>query len=158
MASRIHCAVEAVFSQYLRAKLDSRRSDARGRTAQKLFVSMTYFRRSFQGSATSWSGKVALATAFEMLLLDSSGAIRKSLVRRTKLLLKGVPGTQAMQTAVDDLYAARCDVVHQGNTETSFEIGVAREAYVRCFVTIGERLPRLNGNSLSPLGDLIGDV
>jgi hypothetical protein len=157
LAQRVHDAVELVYAEYLRAQLDHGRPDARRRTVRKLFESMSYFRRSLQGSPTSWSGKVALATAFEMLLLDNSGAIRRTLVRRTQLLLRGVAGTRAMQSAVDDLYGARSALVHSGDDEAEADMVLAREAYVRCFVELSHRLPGLRRNTKTPLGDLIGD-
>ena len=157
LAQRVHNAVEAVYAEYLRAQFHPGKPAAHERTVMKLFDSMSYFRRSFQGSPTSWSGKVALATAFEMLLLDSSGAIRRTLVRRTRLLLKGIPGTKAMQSAVDDLYGARNALVHEGDDGAEADMAVAREAYVRCFVELGHRLPGLRRTTETPLGDLIGD-
>ena len=157
LAQRVHDAVEAVYAEYLRTQFHHGNPDARDRTVRKLFDSVSYFRRSFQGSSTSWSEKVALATAFEMLLLDNSGAIRKTLVRRTRLLLKGVPGTRAMQSAVDDLYGARSALVHAGDDGAGADMALAREAYVRCFVELGHRLPAVRRSTQTPLGDLIGD-
>lgn len=158
LAAEVHEAVEAVYADYLRAQSLQGRRDARQRTARKIFESMSYFRRSFQGSATSWSGNIALATAFEMLLLDGTPrGIRSELVRRARLLLKGMPGTQAMQTAVDDLYGSRNALVHAGDDEAEVDVGRAREAYVRCFVEIARRLPSLGRSRTdTPLGDLMG--
>ena len=158
LARDVHDAVEFVYAEYLRSRFHQGPRDARQRTVTKLFESMGYFRRSFQGSSTSWSGSVALATAFEMLLLDSTGGIRNALVRRSKLLLKGTPGTKAMQAAVGDLYAARNALVHAGDDDGEADIARAREAYVRCFVEITHRLPALNRQTATPLGDLIGDA
>ena len=157
LANEVHEAVEVVYSDYLRSHFHHGKRDARQRTVRKLYNSMGYFRRSFQGSSTSWSGTVALATAFEMLLLDSTGGIRQALVRRTQLLLKGTPGTRAMQAAVGDLYAARNALVHAGDDDAEADVAHAREAYVRCFVEITRRLPKLDPNTATPLGDLIGD-
>jgi hypothetical protein len=154
----VHDAVEAVYAEYLRAQFHHGKLNARERAVRKLFDSMSYFRRSLQGSPTNWSGKVALATAFEMLLLDSSGAIRRTLVRRTRLLLKGVPGTRAMQGAVDDLYGARSALVHAGDDLAEADMGLAREAYVHCFVELGHRLPGLRRHTETPLGDMVGDT
>lgn len=158
LAQRVHDAVEAVYAEYLRAQFHHGKPDARERTVRKLFDSMSYFRRSFQGSPTIWSGKVALGTALEMLLLDGSGAIRRTLVRRTRLLLKGIPGTRAMQSAVDNLYGARSALVHTGEEGAEADMALAQEAYVRCFVELGHRLPGLRRSTRTPLGDLIGDL
>jgi hypothetical protein len=157
LAREVHDAVEVVYGEYLRSRFRQGGSDARHRTVTKLFESMGYFRRSFQGTSTSWSGNVALATAFEMLLLDSTGGIRNGLVRRTKLLLKGTSGTRAMQAAVGDLYTARNALVHAGDDDAEADVARAREAYVRCFVEIARRLPALKRQTATPLGDLIGD-
>jgi hypothetical protein len=156
VAQRVHDAVEAVYAKYLRAQF-ARRPDARERVVRKLFESMSYFRRSFQASPASWSAKVALATAFELILLDSSSAIRRTLVRRTAILLKGTPGTRSMQAAVDDLYVARSALVHAGDDTSDVAMAVAREAYVRCFVELASRLPSVARRSEAPLGELIGD-
>lgn len=158
VAAEVHDAVEVVYADYLRAQFHHGRRDARQRTVRKLFDSMSYFRRSFQGSATNWSGNVALATAFEMLLLDSTpGGIRSVLVRRAKLLLKGTPGTRAMQEAVGDLYGSRNALLHAGNDGVEVDVVRAREAYVRSFVEIVRRLPSLRPRTKTPLGDLSGD-
>lgn len=92
LARKVHDAVEVVYGDYLRSRFHPQRRGARHRTATKLFESMGYFRRSFQGSSTSWSGTVALATAFEMLLLDNTGGIRNALVRPHKAPPQGHPG------------------------------------------------------------------
>ncbi len=156
LAKRVHDAVDVVYAEYLRAQF-ARKPDARERTVRKLFESMCYFRRAFQGAPGSWSGKVALATAFELLLLDSSSAIRHTLVRRSKLLLKGTAGTRSMQAAVEDLYVARSELVHAGDDSADVDLRFAREAYVRCFVEIAGRITSLGRQSATPLGDLIGD-
>ena len=159
LAAEVHDAVDAVYAEYLRAQFHHGRRDARQRTVRKMFDSMSYFRRSFQGSATSWSGTVALATAFEMLLLDSTpGGIRKELIGRTKLLLKGTPGTRSLQAAVDEVYGARNDLVHAGDDTVDVDVARAREAYVRCFVALARRLPTLKRQTETPIGDLIGST
>lgn len=157
LANEVHDAVEVVYGEFLRSHLSDGHRDARQRTAMKLYNSMGYFRRSFQGSSTSWSGLVALSTAFEMLLLDSTGGVRNTLVRRTRLLLTGTPGTRAMQAAVDEVYSARNALVHAGDDDADADVASAREAYVRCFVEITRRLPQLDRKTATPLGDLIGD-
>jgi hypothetical protein len=157
LAQRTYDAVEAVYAEYLRSQFHHGKPDARQRTVRKLFDSMSYFRRSFQGTPARWSGKVALATAFEMLLLDNSGGIRRALVDRTRLLLKGTPGTRKMQCAVDDVYAARNALVHAGDEGAEADMALAREAYVRCFVELALRLPSLRRSTGTPLSDLIGD-
>jgi hypothetical protein len=156
LAQRVHDAVDVVYSEYLRAQF-ARTPDARERTVRKLFESLGYFRRGFQGPG-SWSGKVALATAFELLLLDSSSAIRNTLIRRSRLLLKGTAGTRSLQAAVEDLYVARSKLVHAGDDSALVDMGLAREAYVRCFVEIARRIPTLSRQSPTPLGDLTGDT
>lgn len=158
LAQRVHDAVEVVYARYLRAQFHHGTPGAPERTVRKLFDSIGYFRRSLQGSPSSWSGKVALATAFEMLLLDSSGATRISLVRRTRLLLKGQPGTRQMPAAVEELYAARNALVHAGDAEADANMALAREAYVRCFVELAFRLHTVRRHTATPLGDLIGDA
>ena len=62
-----------------------------------------------------------------------------------------------MQRAVDDLYRARSAVVRSGDDSAEADMTLAREAYVRCFVELGRRLPSLRRGAAAPLGDLIGD-
>jgi hypothetical protein len=100
---------------------------------------------------------VNLSTAFEMLLTDNYGAVQSTLVRRTKLLLRGARGTRAMQQAVGDLYESRSEMVHGGARGTIPDLMAARRAYVLCLVGLVERMTDLSPSPSSPVKDLCGD-
>ena len=154
---RVHAAVEDLYGRYLRYEFRNTKPDAVSRTVKKLFESMAYFRRSYQRSATGWIAKVSLATAFEMLLTDSYGAVGATLTRRTGLLLRGVPGTRAMQAAVRNLYDSRSAMVHRGSDDALHDIDQARRAYVLCLVELVERLPQLTSSAAEPIRALTAD-
>lgn len=158
LGERVHRAAEAVYTEYLRDRIAAPRQNARTRTVRKLFDGVGFFRRSYQRGSSDWRAKVSLATAFEMLLTDSYGAVRATLQRRTRLLLKGVPGTRSMQAAVGNLYESRSELVHTGSDDAEVDMALARRAFVLCFTELAERLPSLPERAATPIRDLTGDA
>lgn len=159
-ADRVEAAVTAVYRGYLSHSIGRSGDSTGARVFRKLFDSMTYFKRSFAASERDWQGVVSLATAFEMLLTDAyAPGVGDRLTRRTKLLLRGTPGTLSYQRAVADLYDARSQIVHSGTTPSSTDLHLARGAYVLAFCALTERLNRLAGVAKSsPIRDLVGDA
>ena len=157
LAERIHSANELIYSAYLRQRIRGGRDNAATRTARKMFDAIGFFRRSHEQSPDGWRSKVSLSTAFELLLTDSYGAVRETLQRRTRLLLRGVPGTREMQRAVSDLYISRSELVHSGDEAAYADMVTARRAFVLCFVALAERLGSLSLASGTPIRDLTGD-
>lgn len=158
LVNRIHDANELVYTAYLRQRIARGRDNACTRTVRKMFDAIGFFRRAHEQSPEGWRSKISLATAFELLLTDSYGAVRETLQRRTHLLLRGVPGTRAMQGAVGDLYESRSELVHAGNEEAPVDMAIARRAFVLCFVVLAERLRALPPSSATPIRDLTGDT
>jgi hypothetical protein len=152
-AVRAHTAVEQLFTSYLHDRVLRRRETARTRTVTKFFNALSFYRRSFQRGPGDWRAKVALATAFEMLLTDSYGGITTILKRRASLLLTGVPGVVKMVSAVESTYVARSSVVHSG-TDSDADLARARLAFALCFVALVERLPNLSATTATPIADL----
>jgi hypothetical protein len=154
----LYSALDNVYTGYLTNSVLSDRDDATSRTYRKLFEALTYFRRSFHVSDADWSATISLSTAFEMLLTDHfASGVSTRLVRRLRLLLKGTPGTRSYQTAVADLYDARSQIVHAGETPSA-DLLTARRAFVLAFVSLTSRLHTLNNSSATPIRDLTGDL
>ena len=84
-------------------KVASKKLNAQGRTINRTFGSLEMFRGSFADSTDDRTGRVALSTAFEMLLTDHYGGVRATPVSRSRELMRGQPGTRAMQNAIGDL-------------------------------------------------------
>ena len=159
LAERIHTAVDAVHSGYLRHSFGAEKDCVYGRVHRKLFEALAFFRRSFRRSDKDWSAIVSLAVAFEMLLTDGYARnIRQRLLRRIRKLLRGVDGSRKYTKAVGDLYEARGAIVHTGTTERVVDMQHARRAFVHAFVAIVEALPRLSRTSQAPIKELVGDA
>ena len=157
LVERIHDANELIYEAYLRQWIGGARQNARTRTVRKVFDAIGFFRRAHEQLPDGWRSKVSLATAFELLLTDSYGGVRGTLQRRTRLLLRGTAGTQAMQQAVGELYESRSELVHAGNEDAPVDMAAARRAFVLCFVVLAERLGTLAPTSSTPIRDLTGD-
>lgn len=157
-ADRLHDAVDHVYGGYLMYGRHRIKGDARSRVYRKTFDSLSYFKQSFSRSDHDWRATVSLATAFEMLLTDTyREGVTARLQRRTKILLSGVRGRAGYEQAVTDVYAARSEIVHSGARTTDPDLHAARQAWVRCFLGIVDRLPQLNTRSGTPVSDLLGD-
>lgn len=156
MAAAISQAVEVTYTRYLRQRFEHR-TDARSRTARKMFDSLAYFRRSNQRSTQVWGASISLATAFEMLLTDHYGDPSGTIARRTQILLRGVRGTEALQHAVRTMYTARSELVHQGNEDVEVDLVLARQAYVRCFIALSDRFESIDPGWTQPIGQLLDD-
>jgi hypothetical protein len=158
LADRIHSAVKTIHSGFLRYSFGSEKDSVRGRIYRKLFEATFFFRRSFHRSDTNWSAVVSVAVAFEMLLTDGYAPnVRTRVVRRTRNLLRGVPGMRSYTKAVHDLYAARGAIVHAGTTQQAVDLQRARRAFVHAFVAIAEAMPNLSPASVTPMKELAGD-
>jgi len=159
MATRINRAVSSVHAGYLKHSVGHTSNSMLARVYRKLFEALVFFRRSFHKTDDDWGGIISLAIAFEMSLTDSYAAgVHERIVRRTKLLLRGVPGTKKYVQSVRDLYTARGGVVHSGSTTEPVDLKVARNAFVNMFVALTERLDSLRSSSTAPMRDLAGDT
>jgi hypothetical protein len=147
--------VEKLYIAQLQLKVAGKKLNAQGRTINRMFGSLQMFRRSFASSADDWTGRVALSTAFEMLLTDNYGAVRSTLVSRSKQLMRGQRGTRAMQQAINDLYVSRSELVHGDEQTTSADMHVARRAYALCFLELAKRTHRIPAKTTTPIGDVL---
>jgi hypothetical protein len=154
---KIDAAVAAVYRGHL-AHMWRRRRNAQTRTYDRFFASLSYFLRSFHNEGRSWAAAVSLATAFEMILTDQySGGATRRLERRLGLVLRGIAGRLAYETAFAELYAARGDLVHAGTEPTGLDLHVAQQAFVRAFCVIAPRIDQLPLRTASPMVSLTGD-
>jgi hypothetical protein len=151
----IRIQVESLYSAQLKQNLRGRPRNARERTIGRMFRSLQMFRRSYVPSADDWTGKVALSTAFEMLLTDHYGSVGPTLERRSRQLLRGKPGTRVMQHSVRDLYSARSQLVHGAALTTEADMASARRAYALCFLELGRLVPLMPLQTGTPVGDVV---
>lgn len=147
--------VEKLYVAQLKLKVASKRPNAPERTVNRLFDSLQMFRRSFVDSANDWTGRVALSTAFEMLLTDHYGQVKATLVRRGKRLMRGQRGTRAMQRAIEDLYVSRSEFVQGAEQTTVADMYLARRAYALCFLELAKRIDQIPRITSTPVGDVV---
>lgn len=147
--------VEKLYVAQLKLKVARKKLNASGRTVNRLFDSLQMFRRSFADSTDDWTGRVALSTAFEMLLTDHYGKVKSTLVSRSKQLMRGQRGTRAMQQAIGDLYVSRSEFVHGAEQTTSADMHTARRAYALCFLELSKRIDKIPTTTSTPVGDVV---
>lgn len=147
--------VEKLYLAQLQLKVAGKKLNAQSRTVNRMFASLQMFRRSFAGSTDDWTGRVALSTAFEMLLTDNYGAVRTTLVSRGRELMRGQRGTRAMQQAIGDLYVSRSELVHGAEQTTVADMHLARRAYALCFLALSKRVEQISGTTPTPIGDIV---
>jgi hypothetical protein len=136
-----------------------RRRNAQSRTYDRLFVSLSYFLRSFHNGGQNWSAAVALSTAFEMLLTDSyAPGVTRRLERRLGLVLRGIVGRRGYERAFADIYDARGDLVHAGTDPIDLDLHTARQAFVHAFCVVALRIARLHTRERSPMTVLTRDA
>jgi hypothetical protein len=150
----IRASVDFVYSGYLQRLADMAIDDARSRTYQRLFTSLTYFRRSYRRSANDFASIVTLSTAFELMLTDSSGGVGPALRKNAATLLKGKRGVKRMTDAVSDLYQARCDLVHAGRPADP-DLDLSRRAFALCFIGLAGRIERIVPGTSTPVTDML---
>lgn len=109
---------------------------------QKLFQCLRYFRKSFRQTGNNFDEIVNITVAFEILLMDSHprGRLVEELTTRLKLAFRGVRGSRNMVAAFDNLYKARCEIVHGGGTALSVDLDFARRMFVLAFMNTMKRL------------------
>jgi hypothetical protein len=152
-SKEIFSALELLFSGYLKHSVGRPKSTV-GKVHRKVMEAVTFFRRSFQPGRDDWTAVISLATAFEMLLTDRFEAgVTARLRNRTQALLRGVRGTRRYQAAVEALYVARSETVHEGKTSRLY-LYDARQAFVLCFLKIMRRMPQLREGQPSPMAYL----
>ena len=105
---RVSKLIREMEARYRRRALSLGGGGVKTRLARKVHDSFHYFRRSFRVDGYPGEMAVALATAFEVLLTDNySRGVGSTIMDHLRLILRRVPGTRAMQAAVEHLYTAR---------------------------------------------------
>lgn len=155
LGADLQTQVEKLYVAQLRLKVAGNKLNALGRTVNRLFDSLQMFRRSFADSPDDWTGRVALSTAFEMLLTDHYGAVKATLVSRSRELMRGQRGTRAMQQAIGDLYVSRSEFVHGAEQTTSADMHLAQRAYALCFLELSKRIDQIPAVTSTPVGDVV---
>lgn len=155
LGTDMQAQVEKLYLAQLQLKLAGKKLNAQGRTINRMFGSLQMFRRSFANSTDDWTGRVALSTAFEMLLTDHYGGVRATLASRSKELMRGQRGTRAMQQAIGDLYVSRSEFVHGAEQTTSADMHLARRAYALSFLELSKRVDQISATTPTPIGDIV---
>jgi phosphopantothenate synthetase len=126
---------------------------------RKLSNALGYFRRSFRATPNADEALVNLGAAFEVLLTDHySPGVGGRITRRLKLALSGEPDADALCASVDDLYRARSEAIHTGETDLAVDLRKAQRTFGTAFLTMVERLPRVPRTSNDPIADMLGDT
>lgn len=123
----------------------------------KLFQSLRYFRKSFRETESNFDEMVNVTIAFETMLIDSHprGRLVSEISGRLKLALRGTKGSRSMRAAFDNLYKARCEIVHAGNTEIPIDIELCRKAFVLAFMNIMKRMHPLPLHLHEPMLEIL---
>lgn len=155
----IRTALQAIEAGYFEHHVLGDRKALKANIYRKLLDSVDYFRRSMSASADERQAVVALAIAFEALLMDEyAGGVTKRLHGRVKLALQGVKGVRKMRAAVVDLFRARGAVVHSGRTDVEVDLLTARRAYIACLIAVTGKLSSLPSKGERAIGRMLGEV
>ncbi|TFW31765.1 hypothetical protein [Massilia horti] len=148
----IRNALEFLEDGYLRHCVIGSKSQELSRLFRKLLSSINYFRRSLRARGQTSENIVALAIAFETLLIDFyARGVTDRIHMRVRTCLAGKSGVAAMCDAVQELFVSRGKILHAGETLQFKDIPLARKAYVICFVHISQRLTLLDPKTKNPL-------
>ncbi len=136
------------------------RKSTRAKVFRKLYLSVSYFHRSFRSTQQTDESTVALAVAFETLLTDGyqRGGVKARVARRVAICVAGQADESSIKSEVGKLMERRGEVVHEGASDISVDLNAARRAYVLCFLEVVAKLPQLTPGLSQPVGHLLGDV
>lgn len=126
----------------------------------KLKNSISYFNKSFRKADKHHESIVMLSIAFETLLLDNySRGIGSKLDKRVRLAVKGTKGCKKYWKKIGQLYDARCEIVHAGETQMEIDLKLCQEAFSKCWAKIASAAESLPTTTIAnPVGVLIGDT
>ncbi len=148
----IRGALEYLENGYLRHCVIGSKNQELSRLFRKLISSINYFRRSLRARGQRSENIVALAIAFETLLVDFyARGITGRVHTRIQTCLAGKRGRGAMCDAVENLFVNRGKILHAGEAPQMNDIWLARKAYVLCFIHISQRLMTLDPKTKNPL-------
>jgi hypothetical protein len=156
---RITAAMLSVQAGYFSTRFLADSKKPRARVHRKLSNALGYFRRSFRATPNADEALVNLGAAFEVLLTDHySPGVGERIKRRLKLALSGEPDADTLCASVDDLYRARSEAIHTGETDLSVDLRKAQRTFGTAFLAMAERLPRVPKVSNDPIADMLGDT
>jgi len=158
LLNTIRMTLATIESGYLNHCIGNLTDTVQRRVYFKLFDATNHYRRSFRQSSNIEQNIISLTVSFETLLTDSySNGVEARIIRRVGILVKGIPGSRKMKSAVKDLYHARSESVHKGTTIIVPDWSASRQAFVYSLINICKRLHKLPTDLTSPIGDILGD-
>lgn len=158
LKQEIRQALATAETGYFEHGLLNAQKPVKARVFRKLFLCLSYFRKSFRETSAKEDAIVNLAVAFETLLTDHySHGVTERITRRSGLALKGVRGMRKMKSQVVILYQSRGSSVHQGLCTKMPDLRVCRQAFIHCFVSICRKVSRLKADSKEPIREMLGD-
>lgn len=158
--SQIQHGLGALEAGYLSEWVLGEKTSTRARVLRKVFLSVSYFHKSFRSAINTDEAVVSIAIAFETLLTDGyqRGGVKNRIARRVPLCLANDPDRSDFVREVQKLMEYRGQVVHEGTSDISIDINAVRRAYVRCFLAVMACLPNIKQGASQPVGDVLGDV
>lgn len=125
---------------------------------EKVSLSLTYFRRSHRKSIDDPEKIVNLATAFEILLIDSNCSDIKGTIRkRMRKIIRGERNTIQMANEVYNLYNARNDAVHRGQ-HSKVDTRTCRKAYAYTVIRLLESIKQQSISSGNMIHNLLNKI
>jgi hypothetical protein len=160
LLSQVQKGLRALEDGYLSEWVLGEKTSTRARVLRKVFLSISYFHKSFRSASNADEAVVSIAIAFETLLTDGyqRGGVKNRIARRVPLCLANEPDHAELLREVQKLMEYRGQVVHEGTSEIPIDINAARRAYVRCFLAVMACLPNIKQGASQPVGDVLGDV
>lgn len=134
MISEIAGYLDKIEINYMNHHVLHRTATNAAKLYRKLFDSLSYFRRSFKSRGDEDEQVTNLAIAFEVLITtEYASGVGKRFERRIALALSLHPDSKRLTTATKNLYKVRSELVHQGTTETEYDLAQAQEAFGQIF-------------------------
>jgi len=157
LGSRVVAAIQRVQAGYFKHQFHAGKDSTRARVHRKLFNALKFFRRSFRTTVGSDEAIVNLGASFEVLLSDGGKGVGKRIKRRLALALEEETDRKAMMEAIENLYGARSEAIHAGETNVEVDLRGAQRTFVHAFMSVAERLDKVDNKSSQPMADILGD-
>jgi hypothetical protein len=155
--SKLCAALARIETGYLHAVLYPKIHSSQATLFRKLFLALSYFRRSFRLASDAGEAYVSLAVAFEVLLTDNyASGVDPRIRRRVRKSLGGIEGSRKLNGAVGGLYKARSEIVHTGQTEEVVDVHRVRQTFIHAFIYIVDRISGVPPLSKTPLEFIFG--
>lgn len=158
MISEIAGYLDKVEINYMNHHVLNRTATNAAKLYRKLFDSLSYFRRSFKSRGDEDEQVTNLAIAFEVLITtEYARGVGKRFERRIALALSLHPDSKRLTTATKNRYKVRSELVHQGATETEYDLARAQEAFGQIFLSIMRKVDQVSETAQDFVGVLLGD-